>query len=187
VRGTLHPATAAPQKGLFELPELEHGPGALLQIAAIQSAASDRPVTLAGAWLRLLAGAGIALLFSLMAFRDESALALGERGVSPSSVILVQLARSVAFGLAGPALIGGAFSAVAFIFADLGCRWRPILGTMLGSSASDRSARAALWSCRTGALHRRAARDVGAQRFANSEGRAGGLDLAGGPRRITTS
>jgi class 3 adenylate cyclase len=129
----------APQKGLFERPELEHGPGALLQIAAIQSAASDRPVTLADAWLRLLAGAGIALLFSLMAFRDESALALGERGVSPSSVILVQLARSVAFGLAGPALVGGAFSAVAFIFADL---WLPMgypilvtilaFGTILG-------------------------------------------------------
>jgi class 3 adenylate cyclase len=129
----------APQTGLFGRPELENGPGALLQIAAIQSAASERPVTLAEAWLRLIAGAGIALLFSLMAFRDESALALGERGVSPSSVILVQLARSIAFGLAGPALVGGLFSAAAFIFADL---WLPMgypilvtilaFGTILG-------------------------------------------------------
>src|SRR5262249_34887958 len=56
-------------------------------------------------------GAGLAFLFAMLAFRDESALALGERDVSPGSVILVQLARSVAFGLVGPTLVGCLFSA----------------------------------------------------------------------------
>ncbi len=141
--GRSRPAPAsdrcAPQQGRFERPRIEHVPGALLQIAAIQSAASEHPVTLAPAWLRLASGAALALLFAMMAFRDESALALGERGVSPTSVILVQLARSVAFGLVGPALVGCAFSAAALAFADL---WLPMgypilvtvsgFGTILG-------------------------------------------------------
>jgi adenylate cyclase len=129
----------APQQGLFERPQSEHLPGALLQIAAMQSAASERRVTLAPAWLRLGAGATLALLFALMAFRDESALALGERDVSPGSVILVQLARSIAFGLVGPTLLGCLFSAAALILAAL---WLPMgypilvtilaFGTVLG-------------------------------------------------------
>jgi class 3 adenylate cyclase len=94
-----------------------------MQIAAIQSAASEHPVTLAPTWLGVVAGAGLTLLFALMAFRDESALALGERDVSPASVLFVQLARSVAFGLVGPILFGCLFSAVAFIFADI---WLPM-------------------------------------------------------------
>jgi adenylate cyclase len=129
----------APQQGLFERPQSEHLPGALLQIAAMQSAASERRVTLAPAWLRLGAGGVLALLFALMAFRDESALALGERDVSPGSVILVQLARSIAFGLVGPTLLGCLFSAAALILAAL---WLPMgypilvtvlaFGTVLG-------------------------------------------------------
>jgi len=129
----------APQRGLFERPDLENGPGALLQIAAIQSAASERPVTLAPTWLRLIAGAGLALLFSIMAFRDESALALGERDVSPTSVILLQLARSIAFGLVGPVLLGCSLGAAVFVLFDL---WLPMgypilvtilaFGTILG-------------------------------------------------------
>src|SRR5262249_22045351 len=113
--------------------------GALLQIAAIQSATSESQVTLAPAWLRLGAGATLALLFALMAFRDESALALGERDVSPGSVIFVQLARSIAFGLVGPTLLGCLFSAAALILAAL---WLPMgypilvtvlaFGTILG-------------------------------------------------------
>ena len=110
----------APHKGLFGRPEPENGPGALLQIAAIQSAASDRPVTLAPTWLRLIAGAGLALLFAVMAFQEESALTIGERDVAPISVVLTQLVRSVAIGIAGPALVGFLLGAVAFIFAD---RW----------------------------------------------------------------
>ena len=113
----------APHSALFQRHHTENAPGALMQIAAIQSAASEHPVTLAPTWLRLIAGAGFALLFTLMALRDESALALGERDVSPASVLFVQLARSVAFGLVGPILFGCLFSAVAFIFADI---WLPM-------------------------------------------------------------
>jgi len=113
----------APHSALFQRPHSENAPGALMQIAAIQSAASEHPVTLAPTWLRVVAGAGLTLLFALMAFRDESALALGERDVSPASVLFVQLARSVAFGLVGPILFGCLFSAVAFIFADI---WLPM-------------------------------------------------------------
>jgi hypothetical protein len=94
----------------------------LLQIAAVQSAASER-VTLAPAWLRLAGGAGLAFLFAIMAFFDESARALGERGSSPGALALVHLARSVALGLVGPVLVGCAFSAVAFVSADL---WLPM-------------------------------------------------------------
>ena len=112
----------APQQGRFTRPQVEHVPGVLLQVAAIRSAASERPVTLAPPWLRAVAGAGLALLFALMAFRDDSALALAERDVSPGSVILVQLARSIAFGLVGPILAGCAMSAAALAWADL---WLP--------------------------------------------------------------
>jgi class 3 adenylate cyclase/CHASE2 domain-containing sensor protein len=128
-----------PQPGTFERPQVEQVPGVLLQIAAIQSAASERRVTLAPEWLRLTAGAILALLFGLLAFRDESALALGERDVSPGSVVLVQLARSIAFGFVGPILVGCAFSAAALAFAEL---WLPMgypilvtiiaFGTILG-------------------------------------------------------
>ena len=123
--GRLAPAAdrCAPHIGLFKRPDIDNAPGALMQIAAIQSAASERPVSLAPKWLRLIAGAGLTLLFALMAFRDESALALGERDVSPASVLFVQLARSVAFGLVGPILFGCLISVVAFIFADI---WLPM-------------------------------------------------------------
>jgi len=129
----------APQPGAFERPQVEQVSGALLQIAAIQSAASEQRVTLAPAWLRLAAGATLAFLFALLAFRDESPLALGERDVSAGSVILVQLARSVAFGFVGPILIGCLVAATALAFADL---WLPMgypilisiiaFGTILG-------------------------------------------------------
>ena len=129
----------APQPGLIGRSHERQVPGALLQIAAIQSAASERPVSLASAWLRLGAGAGLAFLFAIMAFRDDSPLALGEREVSPGSVILVQLARSIAFGLVGPALVGCLLGAIAFVLAD---RWLPMgypivvtvlaFGTILG-------------------------------------------------------
>jgi class 3 adenylate cyclase len=140
-RATISPAGdhCAPRQGVLDRPQAEHLPGALLQIAAIQSAAGDRRVILAPGWLRLSAGATLALLFALMAFRDESALALGERDVSPGSVILVQLARAIAFGVVGPALLGCVLSAAALIFAAL---WLPMgypilitavaFGTILG-------------------------------------------------------
>ena len=133
----------APQQGLFERPRVEQVPGALLQIAAIQSAASEQRVTLAPAWLRLAGGASLAFLFAMMAFRDEAPLALGQSRVSRGSVlssrpttsrapllvslalmeVLVHVARSVALGLVGPVLVGCAFTAVAFVWADL---WLPM-------------------------------------------------------------
>lgn len=113
----------APQRGLFERSRVEQVPGVLLQIAAIQSAASEQRVTLAPPWLRLVAGACLAFLFAMLAFRDESALALGERDVSPGSLVLVQLSRAIAFGLVGPTFVGCSFSAAAFAFADL---WLPM-------------------------------------------------------------
>jgi adenylate cyclase len=140
-RATVIPPSnpCGPQQGLLERPQSEHLPGALLQIAAMQSATSERRVVLAPAWLRLGSGAALALIFALMAFRDESALALGERDVSPGSVILVQLARSIAFGVVGPALVGSLLSAAALILSAL---WLPMgypilvtalaFGTILG-------------------------------------------------------
>ena len=113
----------APHRGLFERPEPDQGPGALLQIAAIQSAASDRPIMLAETWLRLLAGAALGLMFALLALQEESALTIGERDVAPASVVLTQLARTVAIGLAGPAIVGLLAGAAVFIFAD---RWLPM-------------------------------------------------------------
>jgi adenylate cyclase len=113
----------APQQGLFEREQLENGPGALLQIAAIQSAASGRPVTLAAAWLRAVSGAALALLFALIAFRDEGALTIGEQAVSTRSAVAMRLLQSVAVGLGGPAVIGCVMSATTFAFADL---WLPM-------------------------------------------------------------
>jgi len=129
----------APQQGLFERPQLENGPGALLQIAAIQSAASGRPVTLAQTRLRILAGAALALVFALLAFRDEGALTIGEQAVSPHSAVALRLVQSVAIGLGGPAVVGCLVSAAFFVLADL---WLPMgypilaanlaFGTILG-------------------------------------------------------
>ena len=114
----------APQTGLFERPEPENGPGALLQIAAIQSAASERPVTLAATWLRLIAGAGLALLFAVMAFQEESALTIGERDAVPTSRVL---GPAGSIGLpsdwSGPALLGLLICAAAFVLADV---WLPM-------------------------------------------------------------
>jgi class 3 adenylate cyclase len=123
----------APQTGLFERPEPENGPGALLQIAAIQSAASERPVTLADTWLRLLAGACLALLFAVMAFQEESALTIGERDVAPTSRVLVQLVRSVSIGLLGPALLGLLICTAAFILADV---WLPMGYPIVATNAA---------------------------------------------------
>jgi adenylate cyclase len=113
----------APHSGLFQRPAPDQGPGALLQIAAIQSAASDRPIVLAEPWLRFVAGASLALIFAILAFQEDSALTVGERDVTPASAVLMQLTRSVAIGLAGPALVGLLVGAAALILAD---RWLPM-------------------------------------------------------------
>ena len=91
---------------------------------AIQSAASERPVSLAPKWLRLIAGAGLTpcfcppWLFGTKA-RWHSASATSRQ----PSILFVQLARSVAFGLVGPVLFGCLMSVVAFIFANI---WLPM-------------------------------------------------------------
>lgn len=124
----------APRRGLFERPEPDIAPGALIQIAAMQSAASERPIALAPTWLRLVAGVSLALLFAVMAFQDESALTIGERDVLPGLVILLQLLRSLAVGVAGPLFVGTLITAAVFVLAHL---WLPMgypmLATMLAS------------------------------------------------------
>jgi adenylate cyclase len=121
----------SPRTGLLERPEPENSPGALLQIAGIQSAASDRPVTLAPGWMRLVAGAALALLFTFMAFREESALIIGERDIVPAYAVLMQLLRSVTIGLAGPAIVGCLVGAAVFVLADL---WLPMGFPILGTN-----------------------------------------------------
>jgi class 3 adenylate cyclase len=113
----------APHKGLVQLGQPDEMPGALLQIGAIQSAASSHPVMLAPTWLRVTAAMVLAFVFIAIAHRDESALTIGEHDVSQGSVMLVQLARSLAAGLAGPAAVGGVASAAFFTVSDL---WLPM-------------------------------------------------------------
>ena len=162
----------APHKGLVQRGQPDEAPGALLQIAAIQSAASSHPVTLAPPWLRVAAAVLLALVFIAIARRDESALTLGEHDVSQGWVMLVQLARSLAIGLAGPAVAGGVASVTFFAMADLwlpmGC---PILATnlifamivSLRFRAPSRPVQAALPHCRPLSAAG-AARGLGAQR-----------------------
>jgi class 3 adenylate cyclase len=113
----------APHIGTIKRPEPENGPGALLQIALIQSAASSTVVTLAPAWLRAIAGLVLAFLFAIIASRDEIALTIGEHNVSTRLTIARQLIRSVAIGLAGPNLLGGCAIVACFVVADL---WLPL-------------------------------------------------------------
>jgi adenylate cyclase len=113
----------APRSGLAGREDQDRVPGAVLQIAAIQSAASERLVTLAPTPLRAIASAVLALIFGLIALSDESPLTIGERDVSPRSVMLLQGIRSMLVGLAGPALCGGLMSAACFTFAAV---WLPL-------------------------------------------------------------
>lgn len=113
----------APQQALVERAHVDPVPGVLLQIAAIQSAAPNQRVELAPAWLRLAGGASLALLFAMMAFVDKGVHKPSVRGASASSLVMVRLAQLVALGLAGPVLVGCAFSAAAFVLADL---WLPM-------------------------------------------------------------
>ena len=113
----------APRRGAFPREDPETGPGALLQIAAIQSAASERPVTLAPDWLRATAAAVLALIFVALALRDESAFTFGEGDVVSGQVIMLQLARTLATGVVGPLVLGGMATLAAFAAADL---WLPM-------------------------------------------------------------
>ncbi len=81
--------------------------------------------------MRLIAGAALALLFTFMAFREESALIIGERDIAPASAVLMQLVRSVTIGLAGPAIVGCLVGAAVFVLADL---WLPMGFPILGTN-----------------------------------------------------
>jgi class 3 adenylate cyclase/CHASE2 domain-containing sensor protein len=113
----------APHPGLIQRSQTEAVPGALLQVGAIQSAASPRPATLANTWLRFTAAVLLALIFAAGAFKDETALTVAEHAVTTWSGIATQLARTFFVGLAGPTLIGGIGSVAAFVAADL---WLPM-------------------------------------------------------------
>jgi class 3 adenylate cyclase len=113
----------APHKGLVQRSQPDEIPGALLQVAAIQSAASSHPAMLAPPWLRVAVAMALAFGFIAIAHRDESALTVGEHDVSQGSVMLVQLVRSLAIGVAGPAVAGGVASVTFFAVSDL---WLPM-------------------------------------------------------------
>ncbi|MFL6799384.1 MAG: CHASE2 domain-containing protein [Xanthobacteraceae bacterium] len=113
----------APGTQHYDRPYPENGPGAFLQIAAIQAASSDRPITLAPAWLRISASAWLVLAFAVLAFQDRGALTLGERNVARFSTIFMQSLRSATIGLLAPAAIGVMVTALAFAFADV---WLPM-------------------------------------------------------------
>ncbi len=143
--------------GLVQRPESESMPGALLQIAAIQSAASDRPIALGASWLRAIAGAALVLFFGIFAMRDESPLTISEHDISPRSVILMQLIRSTISGLVGPFLLGCLISSICFMIADL---WVPIGYPVLATSLAFGTILGLRWG-RHRALFRRLYRTAG--------------------------
>ncbi len=98
-------------------------PGALLQVAAIQSAASAQGVSLAPLWLRAAASVALALVFAAAALREEGGFVTTGRGVSPAPAMLLQLLRSTLAGLLGPILLGGALSLFTIVAA---ARWLPL-------------------------------------------------------------
>ncbi len=150
-------ATCLPQEGLIRRSLPEAVPGAFLQVAAIQSAASARPVTLAPVWLRFGTAAILGLAFAALAFRDEGALAVGEHDVSNRSAVLAQLSRTFAVGLAGPVIVGAAASAVLMATAAI---WLPMGYPILAAIAIFATI-VSLRSVRHRALFRRLFRTAG--------------------------
>jgi class 3 adenylate cyclase len=113
----------APQRGVIRRTLPDNVPGALIQIAAIQSAASPNTVTLAAPWLRFSAGALLALVFAAFAFRDESALTVGESDVAGRFAVVANLSRSFLIGIVGPVALGIAACVLALVAANV---WLPI-------------------------------------------------------------
>jgi adenylate cyclase len=172
----------APRSGLFNRSEPENGPGALVQIAAIQSAASDRAVTLAPAWLRAIGGAGLAFLFAIIAGRDEIALTIGEHDVSTRPEMLRQLIRSVVIGMAGPSLLGECAVAACFVSGDL---WLPLGYPIIVANiafASIVGLRSARYRTNFRRLYRTAGRYLPAERLV-ALARSGFADLPEGEER----
>ena len=146
-----------PQSWFVDRPETESVPGALLQIAAIQSAASERPVTIAAAWERFLAGAVLALVFGLIALRDETALIIGEHDVSSRLAILGQVLRATTSALIGPCVCGILVSVATFTIFD---RWLPMGYPVVATTVSFVAITAARFS-RHRATFRRLYRTAG--------------------------
>ena len=168
-------ATAARrQKGLFERPELEQWAGSAAPnrsdpVGGKRSARDARGCMVAPRRRRRHRSP-----FRAHGLSGRERADLGERDVSPSSVILVQLARSVAIGLAGPALVGVLHSARSRSYSPIfGCRWdirylSPILafGTILGvRSVRHRAFFRQLVPDGRSLLAAGTARDIGAQRL----------------------
>ena len=143
--------------GLAERAEQESLPGALLQIAAIQSGASERRVSLAPDWLRIVSGAALAVLFGMIALKDESALTISEHDVSPVSVMIGQLLRSLIIGLAGPFLVGAMISVACFTLAAF---WLPMGYPIVATSLAFGTILGLRWG-RHRALFRRLYRTAG--------------------------
>jgi len=157
-------------------------PGALLQIAAIRSAASERPITLAPVALRAVASAALALVFGLIALSDESPLTIGEPEISPRSVMLMQVVRSMIIGLGGPALCGGLMSAVCFIFVAL---WLPMGYPIVATSLAYGTILGLRWGRHRAllrGLYRTAGRYLPAARLA-ALARSGFADMPDGQER----
>jgi class 3 adenylate cyclase/CHASE2 domain-containing sensor protein len=110
-----HSAGCAPRSS-FDNSEGELVPGALLQIAALQSSMRDELVQLAPGWMRAALGAILAGTFSLLALRDRAAFSFGERDFNPRVTTLVQLGRSTILGILAPLASGTAASGIAFLF-----------------------------------------------------------------------
>jgi class 3 adenylate cyclase len=85
-------------------------PGALLQIAAIQSAMRADLVQIAPDWMRAASGAILAGVFSLVALLDRSAFSFGERDVHSRLTTLLQVGRSSILGVLAPTSVGLAAS-----------------------------------------------------------------------------
>jgi class 3 adenylate cyclase len=98
-------------------------PGALLQIAAIQSAASERHVTIAVPWVRLVAGISLGFLFGLLALTDNAALTIGEHELTPPLLVLGQVGRTILIAFAGPCAAGVLAAFLGIAFFDL---WLPM-------------------------------------------------------------
>jgi class 3 adenylate cyclase len=172
----------APRSGLVGRQDRDRVAGALLQIAAIQSAASDRPITLAPTFLRAIASAVLALVFGVIALSDEGPLTIGEQDVSQRSVMLMQVVRSMIIGLAGPALSGGFLSAVCFIFADL---WLPMGYPIVATSLAFGTILGLRWGRHRAllrGLYRTAGRYLPAARLA-ALARSGFTDMPDGQER----
>jgi class 3 adenylate cyclase len=175
-------ATCAPTRGLANRAGREILPGALFQIAAIQSAASARSIVLAPRWLRSIAGALLVAAFGFIALRDESALTIGERAIAPRAGIVLQTMRSIVIGLTGPFLLGCLICTLCMIYAD---HWLPLGYPIAATSVGFGAILSFRWSRHRllfGRLYRTAGRYLPPARLATLA-RSGFTDTPDGQER----